>query len=725
MKRLKQWLSQKWRAGRGRPVAGIILVAAALLLSFPNLGFSPFKSARIELFDKYQKFSPRQPQSQSVVIVEIDEATLGALGQWPWPRNYFAALIDAIGALNPAAIGLDIIMPEPDHASPQAVAESRTDLPEPLRAAMSQAPSNDKLLANSLAGAPIVLGAAGFPFKTFATQDGLRMKAIQVNGADPLSWLNAYPYVLASLPEFQAVAHGQALLSSDPENGVVRRAAILSNLNGTMTPGLSLEMLRIAHGAAAISVDAGVHGVAAANIAQMRIPMQGNGEAWVHFDKFSRERSISALSLLKGEVPPERIAGKMVLVGLTGLGLQDLITTPLGDRRSGVEVHAQLIESFEDGHFLTRPWWLHWVEIVVLLILGALLILVVPNKALPEAGQASQAENAVQLQRRKRLLAHVKNNKTKFVTNLAIVMSVVLTGTGIALFRWGGLLFDASSLLIVLNTILGSLISSNLIENEHQRKKAELALQEQLVKSAQMTGELDAARRIQMLGSQPVAALPVESSIAIAAVLEPALQVGGNFYDFYLLDERRLFFIVGDVSGKGLQASLLTVVAKALAKNIALRGQHNIGTLMRQLNLELSRVNPEKLTVTALAGIADLQEGALELVNAGHHSPLHLGANRHGESVSCAVAPPLCAEAECIYPVEHLQLAAGDTLLLLGDGLCDAKNDQQERYAVSVLDSTTPPAELLAAISAEVHNFVGAAGLSEDLMLLALRWRGA
>ena len=330
-----------WRTGHGRPVAAAILVIFALLLSFPDIPMSPFKLAQITMFGKYQNMSPRQQQSQPVVIVEIDEATLNALGQWPWPRNYFAALIDAIAALKPAAIGLDIIMPEPDHASPQAVAESRPDLSEDVRKALNGVASNDRLLATSLANAPIILGAAGFPFKTSETLEGLRTSPVELRGIDPLPLLNAYPYVLASMPELQAAAHGQALLSSNPDNGVVRRAAVLSNLNGAITPGLSLEMIRLAHAAPNIVVEADSHGVKAVLIGNKRIPLQSNGEAWVHYDKASRQRCISALSLLKGEVPPERIAGKMVLVGLTGLGLQDLITTSLGDRRPGVEVHAQ------------------------------------------------------------------------------------------------------------------------------------------------------------------------------------------------------------------------------------------------------------------------------------------------------------------------------------------------------------------------------------------------
>jgi CHASE2 domain-containing sensor protein/serine phosphatase RsbU (regulator of sigma subunit) len=739
LKRLIVWLSQIWRAGKGRPVSIFLLASFALLLSFPDL--QPFKSVRLALFDQYQSLSPRHPKSQPVVIVEIDEATLGALGQWPWPRNYFAALIDAIAALKPAAVGLDIIMPEPDHASPQAVAESRPDLPENVHNALVGAASNDRLLAASLADAPVVLGAAGFPFHMSSTLDTLQHTGtIEVRGDNPVQWLHSYPYVLASLPEFQDAAHGQALLSSNPEDGIVRRAEALSAINGTITPGLPLEMMRVAHAVPAIVVDAGEHGVEAASIGRQRIPLQGNGEAWIHFDEPSRERYISALSLLKNEVPPERINGKMVLVGLTGLGLQDVITTPLGDRRPGVEVHAQLIEGFEDGDFVTRPWWMRWVELAVLASGGLLLIWAIPDtisrsetrRARRSAAEIKTEQRSASL-RERRSRARASGIKPIFAAMLSILLFASLIGAGIALFRWAGLLFDASSLFMALGTVFGSLLTSVFIETNHQRKETEHALQNQRLKAAKLAGELDAARRIQ-LGTLPNAAtaFPGETRFEVAAMLEPARHVGGDLYDFFMIDARRLFFFVGDVSGKGLPASLFMVVTKALAKSEALRENDGIGTIISVANMEMSRENPEMLFVTAVAGILDVESGALELVNAGHDAPWLIGADGRIESIEGVGGPALCVMEDFTFPAERLQLAEGDTLLLVTDGITEAMNISDELYGMervsAVLDRVAAnqhPSVLATALREDVRVFVGAAEPSDDLTLLVLRWVGA
>lgn len=715
-------LSQLWHAQAGRPIAIVLLLALAVLLSFPEQ--SPFRIARLALFDHYQKLLPRQVQTQPVVIVEIDEATLGVLGQWPWPRHYLAALIDAIGALKPAAIGLDIIMPEADHASPQALAEARPDLPASVRQQLNDSPSNDRLLSASLANTPSVLGAAGFPFRTYATREGLRSHEIQQVGENPLPWLTAYPFVLASLPEFQAAARGQAMLSSEPELGVVRRVTLLANLNGALIPGLSIELLRVAQASkdaaskkttqtvmntTALQVNTGTHGIESIHIGSQKIPLQANGEAWLHFDRLdenSKTRNLSALSLLKNEIPAERIHGKIVLIGLTGLGLQDRITTPHGDRRPGVEAHAQLIESFTDQHFLLRPWWLAWCEIGLLLGFGALMIWAVPQL------------------------------KPRLATLFALTQFIVLFGTGGALFYWLGYLFDAASLFAALNIIFGSLLSSVFIESDRQRRAAEHALQIQRESAARVAGELEAARRIQ-LNSLPQASrlFAQETRFTIDAHLEPARQVGGDLYDFYMLDAQRLFFIIADVSGKGLPASLFMAVTKALTKSAALRSHDHLAQIITTANHEINRENAEMLFVTAIIGILDVNSGALEYINAGHDAPWQIKANGEIAQIHCLGGPPLCAVEDFPYPIEHLQLAAGDLLCLVTDGISEAMNTQGELYGNARLHAcllslaphaaTLSPTQLTQIIRHDVGNFVGLAEASDDLTLLALRWQGS
>lgn len=171
---------------KGRPLAALVLLSSCLLMllaDWPSW-WSPlprpvsaaanwlagsYSNGRHFLFDRYQRESPREVSSQPVTIVAIDEKSLATLGQWPWPRHRLAALIDAIGQHGPAAIGLDIYMPEVDQTSPNEVARTLRDGHPELAAQLMALPGNDEVLARALRRTPSVLGAAGFDFKTFTT----------------------------------------------------------------------------------------------------------------------------------------------------------------------------------------------------------------------------------------------------------------------------------------------------------------------------------------------------------------------------------------------------------------------------------------------------------------------------------------------------------------------------------------------------------------------------
>src|SRR5471032_2737323 len=211
---------------QGRPMALIMLFGLSLLnlsSEWPSNLTRPafvttldetlpdsFKTARQLLFDQYQRHYPRIPTAQPVIIVEIDEETLATVGQWPWPRNRLADLIDAIAAQKPLAIGLDIYMPEPDQTSPDKVAANLPKTADALAAGLRALPSHEAILASSLRAAPTILGAAALDHPTFAASTDLRSAPMLVHGTDPLDRVQRFDYVLASLPELQAAAHGQA-----------------------------------------------------------------------------------------------------------------------------------------------------------------------------------------------------------------------------------------------------------------------------------------------------------------------------------------------------------------------------------------------------------------------------------------------------------------------------------------------------------------------------------
>jgi serine phosphatase RsbU (regulator of sigma subunit) len=189
--------------------------------------------------------------------------------------------------------------------------------------------------------------------------------------------------------------------------------------------------------------------------------------------------------------------------------------------------------------------------------------------------------------------------------------------------------------------------------------------------------------------------------------------------------------MVGDVSGKGLPASVFRVVAKALSRSIALRGEADMGVIMNNANRELVRENPEMLFVTSVAGILDASNGQVFLCNAGHDAPRRITANGRVELLQPADGPPLCVMDDFEYPVQQYQLQPGESLCLTTDGISEAMNKAGELYGNERLNSllagvaTTAPAAVVQAVRDDVRRHVDGAEASDDLTLLVLRWNGA
>lgn len=679
----------------------------------------PAASVRQLLFDAYQRAFPRVRQAQTVAIVGIDEDSLKAVGQWPWPRNKLAELIDAITVFGPLAIGLDIYMPEADQTSPERVATNLGSAAPELGAALRMLPGHDARLARALAQSPSVLGAAGFGFQTLSTSAGMRTWPVLAQGADPLPFVRRFPFVLASLPELQTAAQGQALVSIE-EAAVVRRIPLVAAVGDLLVPSLAMEMLRVASGSSAIEVAVDSHGLRSVSVADLTVATQSGGDVWLHFapemQGIEAHRNVSAATLLGGQVEGEALAGKLVLIGLTGSGLNDRRVTPLGESVAGIEIQAQLLESLLDGRFLLRPWWMKWLELGVLLGIGALMVWHVPNALRGQAGGRARPPRRVGW--------------------WVSAVGASLIATGFALFYLTGWLFDGATMSIGFAGLLASLVSSTTLEVESDNRRLALEKQELREQAARLAGEMEAARRIQ-LGSLPDAsrAFPGERRFAIDALIEPAREVGGDLYDFFMIDQRRLCFLIGDVSGKGVPASLFMAVTKALSRSFATRLAGGPAEIVSAANLDLSRENVETLFVTMLLGVLDVDTGALELVNAGHDGPWRLGADGSLRQIVTQAAqggPPLCVVDDFSYQVHRLQLAPGDRLCMVTDGITEAMDGAGQLFGGNRLRealATLAPAASVNDISAQVRHdvglFVGYAEPSDDLAILVVHWKGA
>ena len=737
MNQVLTWMQRAFLWGRGRPVALALLLclvagtwisegvlpvrqAGEPLTGVLARAVAPFTTARQSLFDSYQRVFPRMRQRQPVTIVEIDEGSLKAIGQWPWPRNRLADLVDAIAQQKPSAIGLDIFMPEPDASSPDQVALNLPPGHDALAQALSALPSHDGRLVDSLSEAPTVLGVALLDRESPAATQGLRAAQVAVVGGDALALLDNHPWALASLVDLQVAAHGQGVVSIEPQT-IVRRIPMLVRSGQALYPALSLEMLRIASGVATIEARVNEHGFNHLKVADRLIPTQADAEVWLHFAPRVNElpaRQVSAAAVLRGAVDADMLAGKLVLIGLTGVGQNDWRNTPLGQMVPGIEIQAQLLESFFENRFLLRPWWMKSAEVVSTVLLGLLMVWLIPQPRQTSALQAKKLPKASAW--------------------LLFGGCAGLLLAGFVLFDVKGWLFDATTPLMGYVVVLVCLVSSSMLETERDNLQLAAAQAQLREEAARVGGELAAARRIQM-GSLPDAAraFPGERRFEFATLLEPAREVGGDLYDFFMIDDQRLCFVVADVSGKGVPASLFMTVTKTLTKSFSMRLSGGPAEVVVAANQDLSRENVGSLFVTLLLGVLNVDTGELELVNAGHDAPWRLRVNGSVEKMTTpadAGGPPLCAVDDFPYAAQRMQLAPGDTLCVITDGVTEAMNGVGELYGgqrlteVLAAPSASQGPELLGHMANRVRDdvagFVAGAEQSDDLTLLLLRWHG-
>jgi len=677
-----------------------LLAVLVVVTAFPTVpGLTRLRFAWMDLC---QQLAPRIPRSDRVVVVAVDDRSLGQRGQWPWPRTLLARLVGTIVDARAIAIGVDLIMSEPDRLSPPGLPALVPTIGPELASRLAAVPSNDSVLAATLRGRPVVLPVVGGDGVAGAPQGPpARIVPTRITGGAPLG-LRRYDGLLRSVEEVDAAARGQGLINVDLDGNAVRRVALVSDVNGVIVPALALEMLRVAEARPEISLRVESGMVMAVGTGSFMVPTQTDGSVWLRYGRQPTQRFVSAADVLSGEAAGELFRDRLVLIGVTAVGLGERRPISGTGDMDGVQIHAEVLENLLDHAMLAKPWWARWVECAFVLAGGVLIILTVPIKRAPS------------------------------VVFILAPLVIAAFATSFALYHWAFRLLDASTPSLALAVLFVVMLSVTLAEAERQRRALRAQVEQQREAAARFEGELLAARRIQMgILPTPAAVLARESRVSLHIVLEPAREVGGDLYDFFMLDRDRLFFLLGDVSGKGLPGSLFMAVSKSLYKSTALRRGQDVAAMMREANAEISRDNREALFVTLFAATLDAATGAVEYCNAGHDPP-YLIARDDGVLTRLAQGggPPLCVLDDFRYEAAVCRLQPGDTLCLVTDGVTEASNADGELFgrarleAILARGAELSSERLAVAVRDGVAAFVGGSEPADDLAILVVRWNG-
>ena len=336
------------------------LVTSSAIGSLGHSGLMPLQYLNNLLYDGYQRYAATGAQSTNTVIVDIDDVSLDATGQWPWPRYRVAALVAAIAELKPSAIGLDIIFSEPDRVALENIQKTFKD-DFNLEIGFTGVPpgltDNDGYFGSVLAETDAV-GANFFYFDYSSSVEVSSTPAFEIGGQTDLLALHDAPGMLDNTFKISSQLKYSGFLNNQPDDdGILRRLPLLIKHQGAVYPHLALSTFMRSLGENSAQIEESGSG-ALIRIGAFTIPVTENGYALLRFNGPSTlYQSVSAVDVLNGKVGEESIRDKIVFIGSSAAGLKDLYHTAVDAQFPGVKIHAVMVEDIIDGSVIAEPAW--------------------------------------------------------------------------------------------------------------------------------------------------------------------------------------------------------------------------------------------------------------------------------------------------------------------------------------------------------------------------------
>jgi len=364
-----------------------LLMAILYIIQPGILRFLDYK-----IYDQQLRRQHSTKTSGMPVIVDIDEKSLAALGQWPWPRYRVALLLEKIRLAGALAVGMDVVLAERDRTSPallqqQIKKELMVDvtfqgLPKALE-------DHDALLANVLAGKPYVLGFYFSFSKAEADQQvqagDCLIKPAQVallsapGAMTPEQALHSAYGAVCPLPILAGAATATGFFNATPDaDGILRRVALLINYKGQLYPSLALSTLMQAAGDPSILLKLDTQGTESLRYGGSVIPVDRAGQMLVNYrGGGGMFPYISAVDVLEGKADPAALSGKIAFIGTSAAGLKDLRATPFSAVYPGVETHATIVDNILTQDFISVPDYAPAIELGAALMAGIIITLLV------------------------------------------------------------------------------------------------------------------------------------------------------------------------------------------------------------------------------------------------------------------------------------------------------------------------------------------------------------
>ena len=643
----------------------------------------PFvKSVSYLSFDVYQKIFSEKKET-NVVIVDIDEKSLGKFGQFPWNRNVFAKILDQLNGSNPKAVGFDIFFTEKDKQSPDAIIKSYNLIPSDV-SELQNLKGPDQVFSEKLKQSKSVIAVLGSNVPSHTNYDRKAKARFLSKGGDPKNFTYSYPHSIGSLEILEKNVKGLGSISFlDQLDGIIRSLPMVVKLDNKLYPTMGLEMVRVGSKQKNIYIELNEIGIQRVSARPFKIKTDPNGIIWIKYKKSSKDQYISASDVYEGNFEKNFFNNKYVLIGASAQGLFDLVKIPLGTTVPGVEVHANVIENILDQSYLIRNPNTYLFELLFS-ILMALVTFVLSQKIKP------------------------KFSLSIFFGNILLIIII-----GFSVYKLRSELVDISyPIFIVALTFLSGLyfrfIEENKIALSNLQKEAKLLKERELAAGVQKSLFPDISKFENFIFAKNV----------------PARDVSGDYFDVVRSTPEEYFFTLADVSGKGVKAGMYMAKASSIFRTLT-NLKFPLEKVVFGVNNELVEAKFKGMFVTAVFGKLNIKTGELVFINAGHESILTFDQNKNYKYIKSEMPPIGIVKYFTESMVKSNTMNLKDkTFVVYTDGVTEGYlNNGEEMGAEGVqkiIDNMTDvtPKNIVEAIEKELNW--GAEKLRDDITCMAI-----
>lgn len=560
-----------------------------LIIKFQDSNF--VKKIENISYDFFQSIFTVDTDFNNVVIVDIDEKSIGEIGQFPWRRDIFAKLINKLNTLDASIISFDIFFSEEDKQNPKRILEE-------FDIESSDVLDSDQSLYNEIQTSKIILPVLG-DISAFNKNNNSKPKAnIVTKGTNGFNYLYSFKNKITSLEQFNDAAQGIGNISYlDSQDGVLRSLPILLKIEDKVWPALSFETLRVLHENKTILVKSNENGISEIKTRKYKINTDANAIVFINYKNFDKKNYISAADILNDRINKNSIQNKIILIGSSAQGLFDFVKIPNGKVIPGVETHAHVIENIVNNDFIIKNFNTKIIENILLLI-SLIIVLIIPNKIRP---------------------------KFSIVFYSGLLIILIVTSTILYQFNYFvDILYTIiSSSILFLTSLYFRYIRENEIALDNEKKQIILK------KEREIAGEVQ----------KKLFPKDYKNPKILYARNVPARDVSGDYYDYMQINDNEVYFTLADVSGKGIKAGILMANAAAVFRSLV-KLEKPISTIAKYINNQVADSSYQGMFITAVIGKFNISNKEIEYINLGHE-PIMLFNKDYKFEYLKSTLPPL------------------------------------------------------------------------------------